>query len=97
MRGDLNASAEAPPPKLSAYWLPSMSCLMLPYFSFFTAVVGPTCRPDERCAVNAKDRREFAIPATPVYVIFALLGLGMLAFAWREAPAIIRYVKSEML
>lgn len=47
--------------------------------------------------MNAKDRKEFSIPATPVYVIFTLLGLGMLAFAWREAPAIIRYIKSEML
>jgi hypothetical protein len=47
--------------------------------------------------MNAKNRKEIAIPATPVYVMFALLGLGMLAFAWREAPAIIRYIKSEMM
>lgn len=45
----------------------------------------------------AKDRKEFAIPATPVYVMLTLLGLVALAFAWREAPAIIRYIKFESM
>ncbi|HZU46501.1 MAG TPA: hypothetical protein VFA16_04480 [Mycobacterium sp.] len=47
--------------------------------------------------MNAKLPKEFTIPAAPVYLVMAVLGLGMLALAWREAPAIIRYIKSEMM
>lgn len=47
--------------------------------------------------MNTKNRKEISIPATPVYAMCALLGAGMLALAWREAPDIIRYIKIEML
>lgn len=40
---------------------------------------------------------EVRVPMTALYVVLAVLGLGVLALIWRELPAIIRYVKSEMM
>lgn len=40
---------------------------------------------------------QFSIPMVVIYIVLAVIGLGVLAFAWREAPAVIRYIKTEML
>lgn len=43
------------------------------------------------------DSVEVPIPVTALYVVLAALGLGVLVLIWRELPAMIRYIKSEML
>lgn len=40
---------------------------------------------------------EGPIPVTVLYVVLVIIGLGILAFIWRELPAVIRYIKSEMM
>lgn len=47
--------------------------------------------------MKGDDTVQFSVSMTVIYVVLGVIGLGVLAFAWREAPAVIRYIKSEMM